>query len=225
MGRSWSWGVCGRLGGGGKGGGGGCMCMCPTIYTYPHADIYASTRQWQAHGYGVMEWTMGTRYEGLWECNKRCGHGIYYYADGSVYHGDWCVVTGHCFVGLISVDGRGVCACVRMVGGMGSIQASPTQQPNTLSPPSPGWPTSGTGAACSSSPTAPSSWAPSSTTSSTGLAASTWGPSPSSRSVPPSARPSVRTRGYLCVNVFWGIGRSVCRSLGRPAHHLSQTNK
>jgi hypothetical protein len=38
-----------------------------------------------------MEWTMGTRYEGLWECNKRCGHGIYYYMDGSVYHGDWWV--------------------------------------------------------------------------------------------------------------------------------------
>lgn len=45
----------------------------------------------QADGYGVMVWTMGTRYEGLWECNKRCGHGIYYYLDGSVYHGDWCV--------------------------------------------------------------------------------------------------------------------------------------
>lgn len=41
-----------------------------------------------------MEWDIGTRYEGLWEANKRCGHGIYYYLDGSVYHGDWCVLWG-----------------------------------------------------------------------------------------------------------------------------------
>lgn len=40
-----------------------------------------------------MEWQMGTRYEGLWDSNKRSGHGIYYYLDGSVYHGDWCAAS------------------------------------------------------------------------------------------------------------------------------------
>lgn len=43
----------------------------------------------QADGYGVMTWTRGTRYEGLWKENRRCGKGTYYYLDGLVYEGEW----------------------------------------------------------------------------------------------------------------------------------------
>jgi hypothetical protein len=36
-----------------------------------------------------MTWTKGTKYEGLWKENRRCGKGTFYYVDGIVYEGEW----------------------------------------------------------------------------------------------------------------------------------------
>lgn len=36
-----------------------------------------------------MTWTKGTKYEGMWKENRRCGKGTFYYLDGIVYEGEW----------------------------------------------------------------------------------------------------------------------------------------
>ncbi|GAA6168839.1 MORN repeat-containing protein [Sessilibacter corallicola] len=41
------------------------------------------------HGWGIYEWTSGSRYEGEFENGKRDGQGSMDYADGSKYKGNW----------------------------------------------------------------------------------------------------------------------------------------
>ena len=41
------------------------------------------------HGYGVYQWADGSEFKGNWEENKITGYGIYYWEDGRVYEGTW----------------------------------------------------------------------------------------------------------------------------------------
>lgn len=41
------------------------------------------------HGYGVIEWADGRKYEGQYENDKKQGHGTFYWADGRKYVGGW----------------------------------------------------------------------------------------------------------------------------------------
>ena len=41
------------------------------------------------HGYGRETWTDKSSYEGDYNKGSKQGKGIYKYADGSVYEGDW----------------------------------------------------------------------------------------------------------------------------------------
>lgn len=41
------------------------------------------------HGWGIYEWTSGSRYEGEFEYGKRTGQGAMEYSDGSKYEGNW----------------------------------------------------------------------------------------------------------------------------------------
>ena len=43
----------------------------------------------KAEGYGVMSWTVGAKYAGLWKENMRNGQGTFYDVDGVVYQGEW----------------------------------------------------------------------------------------------------------------------------------------
>lgn len=43
----------------------------------------------KAHGYGIMEYADGDRYEGEWREDKKHGYGKYTYADGRVREGMW----------------------------------------------------------------------------------------------------------------------------------------
>ncbi len=43
----------------------------------------------QAHGYGVAEYTDGSRYEGYWKQGQRDSFGTQTYADAAVYEGGW----------------------------------------------------------------------------------------------------------------------------------------
>uniref|UniRef100_A0A7M5WQX5 Uncharacterized protein n=2 Tax=Clytia hemisphaerica TaxID=252671 RepID=A0A7M5WQX5_9CNID len=40
-------------------------------------------------GHGIFIYPNGSRYEGEWKDNKRHGNGTYYYSNGDVYSGDW----------------------------------------------------------------------------------------------------------------------------------------
>jgi hypothetical protein len=41
------------------------------------------------HGYGVYTWADGSEFKGNWDQNKITGYGIYYWEDGRVYNGYW----------------------------------------------------------------------------------------------------------------------------------------
>ena len=41
------------------------------------------------HGQGVMVWSDGSIYEGLWECDMANGLGRLIHTDGSIYEGEW----------------------------------------------------------------------------------------------------------------------------------------
>jgi hypothetical protein len=41
------------------------------------------------HGYGVQYWTDGAHYEGQWKYNKAEGQGIFWHAEGDIYHGEF----------------------------------------------------------------------------------------------------------------------------------------
>lgn len=41
------------------------------------------------HGHGVYTWADGRRYEGQYEMDKKHGFGVYRWADGRVYEGNW----------------------------------------------------------------------------------------------------------------------------------------
>lgn len=60
-----------------------------TTYTgtlpLPKGDVFEGVR----HGYGVLLWPDGSRYEGEWRENKACGKGKFWHADGDVFEGNW----------------------------------------------------------------------------------------------------------------------------------------
>ena len=41
------------------------------------------------HGYGIFRWADGDVYFGEWKKNKREGHGYMRYVDGGEYCGEW----------------------------------------------------------------------------------------------------------------------------------------
>lgn len=41
------------------------------------------------HGEGIYTWADGRRYEGQYEMDKKHGFGVYQWADGRVYEGNW----------------------------------------------------------------------------------------------------------------------------------------
>ena len=41
------------------------------------------------NGYGVYTWADGSEFKGNWEENKITGYGIYTWEDGRVYEGYW----------------------------------------------------------------------------------------------------------------------------------------
>jgi len=41
------------------------------------------------HGYGILIWPDGAKYEGMFENDKSCGRGKYYHIDGDIYEGEW----------------------------------------------------------------------------------------------------------------------------------------
>ena len=41
------------------------------------------------HGEGIYTWADGRRYEGQYEMDKKHGFGVYHWADGRIYEGCW----------------------------------------------------------------------------------------------------------------------------------------
>ena len=41
------------------------------------------------HGYGILKWSNGDRFEGNWKDNKTFGRGTLFTISGDVLEGDW----------------------------------------------------------------------------------------------------------------------------------------
>mgnify|MGYP001810314713 CR=1 FL=1 len=59
-------------------------------YSYPvGAYDGAMNEQGQRHGYGVMKYTNGDVYEGMWETDKKHGLGKQIHRNGDIYEGEF----------------------------------------------------------------------------------------------------------------------------------------
>ena len=46
-------------------------------------------QQSQRHGYGLYTFANGDKYEGNWAGDMKSGYGQFYYANGEMYKGEW----------------------------------------------------------------------------------------------------------------------------------------
>jgi hypothetical protein len=62
-----------------------------TEIVYANGDKYTGVlnQSGQREGTGVYRFANGDRYEGQWWADKKHGHGFFFYVNGEVYKGDW----------------------------------------------------------------------------------------------------------------------------------------
>jgi hypothetical protein len=62
-----------------------CNAHCTVVWVYKQGG--------RVQGYGVMEYSRGSKYEGEWRMGKKWGQGSMTYPDGARYDGQWQVIA------------------------------------------------------------------------------------------------------------------------------------
>jgi hypothetical protein len=71
--------------------------LCVRVERFTTVDLL-----WECQGHGVYTWANGAKYDGEYKDNKKNGHGLHTWPDGSMYEGTHIYTLTHMLVSHVN---------------------------------------------------------------------------------------------------------------------------